>query len=73
LETQLLVSAKMSEKGAHDLRIENVSDHSTHDEVAESAKGGDLEDMPKGYYRSWSFLGTLAAVSLMGNGLYLGM
>ena len=42
------------------------------DHVAEEAKGGHLSDMPKGYYTNWRFIGTIAAVSFMAQGLYLG-
>lgn len=42
------------------------------DHVAESAVGGDLADMPKGYYTNWRFIGSVAAVSFMAQGLYLG-
>jgi len=53
--------------------IENVSNGSSHDEVAAEAKGGDLSEMPAGYYRSWRFIGSVAAVVFMAQGLYLGM
>lgn len=54
-------------------RIENVSDRSiSQDEVAEEAIGGDLSEMPEGYYRSWRFIGSVLAVSFMAQGLYLG-
>lgn len=56
---------------ARDLHIENVSNHS--DEVASEAKGGDLNEMPEGYYRNWRFIGTVAAVAFMAQGLYLGV
>jgi hypothetical protein len=42
------------------------------DEVTEEAKGGELSDMPKGYYRSWRFIGSLLAVVFMAQGSYLG-
>lgn len=43
------------------------------DQVDASAMGGDLADMPKGYYTNWRFIGSVAAVSFMAQGLYLGM
>ncbi len=33
-------------------------------EIDPSAVGGSVAELPKGYYRSWSFLGTFAAASL---------
>lgn len=42
------------------------------DHVDTSAVGGDLADLPKGYYTNWRFIGSLAAVSFMAQGLYLG-
>ncbi|KAF1844966.1 MFS general substrate transporter [Cucurbitaria berberidis CBS 394.84] len=42
------------------------------DRIAASAVGGDLADMPKGYYTNWRFIGSVAAVSFMAQGLYLG-
>jgi hypothetical protein len=51
--------------------IENVSNESR-DRIAEDAKGGDLSEMPEGYYRSWRFLGSFLAVTFMAQGLYLG-
>lgn len=42
------------------------------DEVAEEAKGGSLDDMPKGYYRNWRFIGSVAAVVFLAQGSYLG-
>ena len=42
------------------------------DHIAASAVGGDLADMPKGYYTNWRFIGSVAAVSFMAQGLYLG-
>lgn len=53
--------------------IEHVSNDSSHDEVAAEAKGGDLSEMPPGYYKSWRFIGSVAAVVFMAQGLYLGM
>jgi|TARA_R110002003_G_scaffold206_27_gene15923 hypothetical protein len=43
------------------------------DHVAASAIGGNLADMPKGYYTNWRFIGSVAAVSFMAQGLYLGI
>ena len=58
---------------AREERIENVSDSFiSEDGVAEEAKGGDLSEMPEGYYRSWRFIGSVLAVSFMAQGLYLG-
>ncbi|KAJ4301116.1 hypothetical protein N0V90_003206 [Kalmusia sp. IMI 367209] len=54
-----------------DMHIENVSE-SSHDGVAEEAKGGDLSELPSNYYWDWRFLGSLAAVVFMAQGLYLG-
>ncbi|KAF2025805.1 putative siderophore iron transporter [Setomelanomma holmii] len=42
------------------------------DYIAASAVGGDLADMPKGYYTNWRFIGSVAAVSFMAQRLYLG-
>ncbi|KAF2713313.1 fungal trichothecene efflux pump [Pleomassaria siparia CBS 279.74] len=42
------------------------------DHIAASAVGGNLSDMPKGYYTNWRFIGSVAAVSFMAQGLYLG-
>ncbi|ORY16299.1 fungal trichothecene efflux pump [Clohesyomyces aquaticus] len=59
----------------HDLHIERAAENDAtqlHDEVAEEAKGGDLSEMPKGYYRSWRFIGSVVAVVFMAQGLYLG-
>ncbi|KAF2645781.1 siderophore iron transporter [Massarina eburnea CBS 473.64] len=54
----------------HD-QIEDVS-NPYHDEVASEAKGGDLSEMPEGYYRNWHFIGSVLAVAFMAQGLYLG-
>ncbi|PGH10485.1 hypothetical protein AJ80_07528 [Polytolypa hystricis UAMH7299] len=54
---------------ADDSRI--VSSGGT-DEISESAKGGALGDMPDGYYTHWRFIGSIAAVTFMAQGLYLG-
>lgn len=51
---------------------EDVNRSDGADHVAEQAKGGDLADMPKGYYTNWRFIGSVAAVSFMAQGLYLG-
>ncbi|KAF2178609.1 fungal trichothecene efflux pump [Zopfia rhizophila CBS 207.26] len=56
---------------SRDLHTENVSNNSG-DEVAKEAKGGDLGDMPPGYYRNWRFIGSVIAVCFMAQGLYLG-
>jgi len=37
-----------------------------------SAIGGHLNDLPPGYYRSLKFIGSILAVMLMANSLYLG-
>ncbi|CZR65194.1 uncharacterized protein PAC_15094 [Phialocephala subalpina] len=37
-----------------------------------SAIGGDLKDLPPGYYRSLNFIGSIIGVVLMANSLYLG-
>lgn len=58
---------------SRDLHIENASNPPSHDEVAEEAKGGDLSEMPAGYYRNWRFIGSVVAVAFMAQGLYLGM
>jgi hypothetical protein len=52
--------------------IEHVSNDSSHDEIAAEAKGGDLSEMPAGYYKSWRFIGSVVAVVFMAQGLYLG-
>ncbi|KAF2474847.1 fungal trichothecene efflux pump [Lindgomyces ingoldianus] len=62
---------KEIQASTRDLHIESISNDSQ-DEVAEEAKGGDLSDMPEGYYRSWRFIGSVAAVAFMAQGLYLG-
>ena len=56
---------------SRDLHIEHVPTNSQ-DEVAEEAKGGDLSEMPPGYYRNWRFIGSVLAVAFMAQGLYLG-
>lgn len=56
--------------------VENVSPQAAEtgpDEVTEEAKGGELSDMPNGYYRSWRFIGSLLAVVFMAQGSYLGI
>lgn len=63
---------KEIQTSARDVHIENVSDNSSHDEVAEEARGGDLSEMPAGYYRNWRFIGSVIAVAFMAQGLYLG-
>ena len=65
----------MNEKEIHAVnneRIEKVSHLSQDDELAEEARGGDLSEMPEGYYRNWRFIGSVVAVSFMAQGLYLG-
>lgn len=56
-----------------DIQIEDVSNDSHHDEVAEEAKGGELSELPSGYYWNWRFIGSVIAVAFMAQGLYLGM
>lgn len=41
--------------------------------IDDAAVGGTLDDLPRGYYTNWRFIGSLAAVSFMAQGLYLGM
>jgi hypothetical protein len=46
------------EKAAHArVAVAHVSLY--HDQVAEAAKGGDVKDLPQGYYLKPDFLGTL--------------
>ena len=56
----------------HHESVDRVSTHNGEDHIASEARGGDLADMPKGYYTHWRFIGTIAAVSFMAQGLYLG-
>ena len=51
---------------------EETISQSNQDQVAEEAKGGDLNDMPPGYYRNWRFIGSVAAVAFLAQGSYLG-
>ena len=44
-----------------------------HDEVAEVAKGGLVEDLPPGYYYSMNFIGTLTAACGASIAAYLGI
>lgn len=53
--------------------IDRTMTNDTADHIAASAVGGDLADMPKGYYTNWRFIGSVAAVSFMAQGLYLGV
>lgn len=68
----------MSEKDVqtdthHAIHIEDTPKNTQDDvDIAPEAKGGKLDDMPPGYYRSWRFIGTVAAVVFMAQGLYLG-
>lgn len=41
-------------------------------ELSPDARGYDLGEMPKGYYTSWRFIGSVAAISFLAQGLYLG-
>jgi hypothetical protein len=43
-----------------------------HDGADASAIGGQLQDLPTGYYRSPKFVGSIIGVILMANSLYLG-
>jgi hypothetical protein len=43
---------------SHEMR-ENLAE-----EVDPRAIGGEVEELPKGYYRSWSFMGTFLAASI---------
>jgi hypothetical protein len=43
-----------------------------HDGADASAIGGQLQDLPPGYYRSPKFVGSIIGVILMANSLYLG-
>lgn len=51
---------------------EDIDHTETSDHVAVEAVGGDLSDLPPGYYTNWRFIGSVAAVSFMAQGLYLG-
>ncbi|KAH6681599.1 siderophore iron transporter [Halenospora varia] len=44
----------------------------TDDSVDPQVRQSDLDQMPKGYYRNWRFIGSLAATSFLAQGLYLG-
>jgi hypothetical protein len=44
----------------------------TTDLVDARAVGGDVDEMPKGYYRSWQFIGTVTAQCLASICAYLG-
>ncbi len=56
----------------HREEIDRTMTNDDVDHIAASAVGGDLADMPKGYYTNWRFIGSVAAVSFMAQGLYLG-
>lgn len=56
----------------HREEVDRTKTNDDVDHVAASAVGGDLADMPKGYYTNWRFIGSVAAVSFMAQGLYLG-
>jgi hypothetical protein len=43
-----------------------------HDGADASAIGGQLQDLPPGYYHSPKFVGSIIGVILMANSLYLG-
>lgn len=61
------VSSHEHQEVAEHVPTENGAGH-----ISELAEGGDLADMPKGYYTNWRFIGSVAAVSFMAQGLYLG-
>ncbi|KAF2821735.1 MFS general substrate transporter, partial [Ophiobolus disseminans] len=66
---------QLSEKttsAEHREEVGRASMNTDVDHVAPEAIGGDLADMPKGYYTNWRFIGSVAAVSFMAQGLYLG-
>jgi hypothetical protein len=70
------MTAKDTEKSPaseHREEINRTVTSNDADHIAASAVGGDLADMPKGYYTNWRFMGSVAAVSFMAQGLYLGM
>jgi hypothetical protein len=46
--------------------------HSTSDGQSDGPRPLHLDDLPPGYYRSLNFMGSVTAVCLMANSVYLG-
>jgi hypothetical protein len=68
-------SEKISAASEHDAHVAPSMDHQLDEQNTEldlSAIGGTLQDLPKGYYYSPSFLGTVAALSLASCSAYIG-
>nr|OQO23436.1 hypothetical protein B0A51_10297 [Rachicladosporium sp. CCFEE 5018] len=71
VETMAMEHAEQSSDYGKD-RIEQVHADGTVDFVAQEAVGGELVNMPKGYYRSPQFIGTVVATCLASMCAYLG-
>lgn len=68
--TEHHVESTTATKGLH--VVETVHADGIVDLVDAHAVGGDFQEMPDGYYRSWSFILTFVAICLASMCAYLG-